>query len=65
MKIKAVNPKQFMLVTVLMLIVTMSLVACGQKGPLYLPEPSAQQEKQYESQQEEQDKNKDKQGNEN
>ena len=57
MKIKAVNPKQFMLVTVLMLIVTMSLVACGQKGPLYLPEPSAQQE--------EQDKNKDKQGNEN
>lgn len=57
MKIKAVNPKQFMLVTVLMLIVTMSLVACGQKGPLYLPEPSAQQEKQ--------DKNKDKQGNEN
>ncbi|MCK4951202.1 MAG: lipoprotein [Gammaproteobacteria bacterium] len=46
-------------------IVTMLMVACGQKGPLYLPEPSGQQEKQYESQQEKQNKNKDKQGNEN
>ncbi len=65
MKIKATNLKQFILATLLMPIVTMLMVACGQKGPLYLPEPSGQQEKQYESQQEKQNKNKDKQGNEN
>ena len=65
MKIKTANLKQFILAIFLIPAVTILVVACGQKGPLYLPEPSGQQEKQYESQQEKQDKNKDKQGNEN
>lgn len=42
----------------------MLLVGCGQKGPLYLPDPSEQQKNQYEAQKEEQEKNKDKQSGE-
>jgi len=42
----------------------MLLAGCGQKGPLYLPDPSEQQIKQYEAQKEQREKNKDKQSDE-